>query len=186
MNQINEQKRVFFSNVKDGETFTVGGIEFIKFPVNAIGVPAVAKNVLFSSVFGTSNNLTESNVLKELEGRVLPAIISKVGEENVLTFKTDLTAWDGLKPYKELESRISLVTMDFYRENVGIFDQHKVDAWWWLATPDSAKPHSDSYWVLCVSPSGRLSYYYCNGDFFGVRPFLIFDPSIFGSSEERE
>ena len=184
MKQINEPKRVLFPNVKDGETFMVGGMEFIKFPANAAGVPVVAKNVLFRAAFGDNNNLAESNVLKELRERVLPEIINEVGEENVLTFKTDLTTWDGLKPYEGLESKISLVTMDFYRENVEIFDQYKADAWWWLATPDSAQPHCNPVWVLCVSPSGCIFLNDCIYDDIGVRPFLIFEPSIFGSSEE--
>lgn len=184
MKQNNESKRVFLPNVKDGETFTIGGMEFIKFHENSAGVPVVAKNVLFRAAFGESNNLSESDVLKELKERVLPEIINEVGEDNVLTFKTDLTAWDGLKPYENLESKISLVTMDFYRENVEIFDQYKVDTWWWLATPDSAQPHNDPYWVLCVSPSGGLHYGCYSRGIGGVRPFLIFDPSIFGSSDE--
>ena len=184
MKQINELERVLFPNVKDGETFKIGGMEFIKFPENAAGVPVVAKDVLFRTAFGKNNNLAESNVLKELKERILPKIINEVGEENVLTFKTDLTAWDGLKPYEDLKSEISLVTMDFYRENIEIFDRYKVNNWWWLATPDSAEPHSNPYWILCVSPSGFLNYYGCGSVRIGVRPFLIFDPSIFGSSEE--
>ena len=184
MKKTNESKRVLFPNVKDGETFVVGGMEFIKFPANAASIPAVTKNVLFRAAFGENNNLTESNVLKELKERVLTEIINEVGEENVLTFKTDLTTWDGLKPYEALESKISLVTMDFYRENVEIFDQYKADAWWWLATPDSAHPHDDPYWVLCVSPSGGINGSGYDVDNVGVRPFLIFEPSIFGSSEE--
>ena len=183
MKQTNESKRVLFPDVKDGETFVVGGMEFIKFPANDSGTPVVAKDILFRCVFGENNNLTESNVLKELNERVLPAIINEVGEDNVLAFKTDLTTWDGLKPYEDMESKISLVTMDFYRENVKIFDQHKVNKWWWLATPDSALPHDDPYWTLCVSPSGRINSSNCSSD-DGGRPFLIFESSIFGSSEE--
>lgn len=182
MNQTNESKRVLFPGVKDGETFKVGAVEFIKFPATAVGTPVVAKNIAFRSEFGPSNNLAESYVLKEMKERFLPGILGVVGEENVLAFKTDLTAWDGLSPYEDLESKISLPTMDFYRENVKIFDRHKADGWWWLATPDSAKPHDDPDWVLCVAPSGRLDFYYYFD--YGVRPFLIFESSIFGSSEE--
>jgi len=66
---------------------------------------------------------------------------------------------------------------------VEIFDQHKVEKWWWLATPESAKPHDSPWWTLCVSPSGRIyGDYYCSVN--GVRPFLIFKSSIFESSEE--
>ena len=172
-----------FPGVQDGQTFDLAGIEFIKFPSVDGKTPVVAKDILFDSVFGNSNNLTESKVLKKLQGDILPKIIAEVGEENICTFKTDLTTLDGLKPYYALESKISLPTFDFYRANVEIFDKHKVDGWWWLATPDSAQPHNKPVWVVCVSPSGYFinvfyDYYY------GVRPILIFESSIFGSSEE--
>ena len=183
MNQTNDSKKVIFPGIKDGETFQVGEFEFIKFPATVAGTPVVAKNIAFRSEFGPSNNLAESDVLKKMEAEILPKIAEVVGEENLCTFKTDLTTWDGLKPYEDLESKISLPTMDFYREHVKIFDQHKVDRWWWLATPDSAQPHDDSDWTLCVAPSGYFNYdYYGRGN--GVRPFLIFESSIFGSSEE--
>lgn len=183
MNQTNDSKRVLFHGVKDGETFQVGEFEFIKFPATAAGTPVVAKNIVFRSEFGPNNNLDESYVLQKMKAEILPKIVEAVGEENLCTFKTDLTTWDGLKPYEDLESKISLPTMDFYREHVKIFDQHKVDSWWWLATPESAQPHNDPDWILCVAPSGFIYFDGCNFG-FGVRPFLIFESSIFGSSEE--
>ena len=100
------------------------------------------------------------------------------------TIKTDLTTLDGLKPYNDLGSLISLPTFDFYRANVKIFDQYKVDELWWLATPESAQPHDNPRWVVCVAPSGGIFYgIYCYGD-GGVRPFLLFESSIFESCEE--
>lgn len=183
MNQTNESKRILFHGVKDGDAFMVGDMEFIKFPDTAAGTPVVAKNIAFRSAFGNNNNLTESKILEKMRAEILPKIVEAVGDENICTFKTDLTAWDGLKPYEDLESKISLPNMDFYREHVKIFDQHKVDGWWWLSTPDSAKPHDDPDWTLCVAPSGYLFHGYCRGD-NGVRPFLIFKSSIFESSEE--
>ncbi len=179
----NTKNTVIFPNVKDGETFTVAGMEFIKFPGADGKTPVVMKNIAFRSRFGDNNDFRSSEILKKLEQEYLPKIIEAVGEENVLTFKTDLTALDGLKPYGELESRVSLPTLDFYRENVEIFDEYNPGQWWWLATPESAKPHEDPYWTLCVSPSGYVDsngYYY--GD-DGVRPFLIFNSSIFESFE---
>lgn len=183
MNQTNESKRVLFPGVKDGETFMVGAMEFIKFPATDIGTPVVAKNIVFRSEFGPNNNLAESDVLKKMKAEIFPKIAEVVGEENLCTFKTDLTTLDGLKPYEELESKISLPTIDFYHEHVKIFDQHKVDSWWWLATPDSAQPHDDPDWVLCVAPSGSIFYGNYNLG-YGVRPFLVFESSIFGSYEE--
>ena len=182
MNQTNETTRVLFPNVNDGDTFVVAGMEFIKFPATAAGTPVVAKNIAFRSAFGNNNHLAESRVLERMKEEVLHKIVEAVGEENVLTFNTDLTTLDGLTPYEDLESKISLPTLDFYRENVKIFDRHKVDRWWWLATPESAAPHDDPTWIVCVSPSGVIindGYDYGSG----VRPFLLFESSIFGSSE---
>lgn len=176
-------EKIMFPGVKDGETFKVGDIEFIRFPSVGGMTPVVAKNIIFRSRFGDDNNLKTSDVLKQLEAEFLPKIIEAVGEENVCTFKTDLTTLDGLKPYGEMESRISLPTFDFYRANVEIFDKHKVNSWWWLATPESAKPHEDPYWILCVAPSGCI-FNYDYGCGRGVRPVLYFVSSIFDSSEE--
>ena len=182
MNSI-ENKQPLFPRVKEGDTFKIADMEFIKFPSVDGKTPAVMKDIAFHSKFGKDNDFRSSEILKRLEAEVLPKIIAVVGEENVCTFKTDLTTWDGLKVYGEMESRISLPTMDFYRTNVEIFDKNKADCWWWLATADSSKPHYDPIWALCVSPSGHFNNFSYYID-FGVRPFCIFESSIFESSEE--
>ena len=169
--------------VKDGETFTVAGIELIKFPGKDGKTPVVARDSLFRSEFGRNNDLRSSTVIKKLVADVLPKIVEAVGEENVCAFRTDLTTLDGLKPYGAMESRISLPTLDFYRSNVEIFDKYEVDDYWWTATPESAKPHDDPDWTVCVAPSGCIG----NGVYdidYGVRPFLIFNSSIFESYEK--
>ena len=108
-----------------------------------------------------------------------------VGDDNLCSFKTDLTTLDGLKTYGEIESKISLPTMDFYRANVELFDKHKAERWWWLATADSAAPHwREDPFVLCVSPRGSIINDIYDSGNGGVRPFCIFKSSIFGSSEE--
>ena len=168
-----------------GGTFEVGGIEFIKFPAEGDKVPAVAKDILFASRFGSDNDFRKSDVLKKLETEVLPKIIEAVGKENLHTIHTDLTTLDGLKPYGVMESLISLPTLDFYRKHVEVFDKHKVRSWWWLATPDSAQPHYDSDWTLCVAPSGSVNRDVCYYD-YGVRPVLLFESSIFESSGAEE
>ena len=168
---------------KDGETFIVAGIEFIKFPEVNGTVPAVAKKCLFRSEFGENNDFRCSKVLERLGNEVLPLIAEAIGRENLCTISTDLTTLDGLKDYGTMESNVSLPTIDFYRENVEIFDKYNPGEWWWLATPESSQPHDEPWWVLCVSPSGRI-----DGDSYdsggnGVRPFFSFKSSIFESSE---
>ena len=169
---------------RDGETFTIAGIEFIKFPAEGDVTPVMARNCLFLSRFGDNNDLRQSDIIKKLESDVLPKIIEAIGEENVLTFQTDLTTLDGLKPYGVMESKVSLPTMDFYRANAEIFGKYKVGKWFWLATPESAAPNDDPYWILCVAPSGRVRIEDYYRDDFGVRPFFFFNSSIFESFGE--
>ena len=181
---MEQTSKFLFPGVQDGEAFMVGDIEFIKFPDQGCMTPVLAKDIAFVSDFGGNNNLAESKVLARMQQEFLPNVVKAVGEENICMFKTDLTTWDGLKIYGELESKISLPTMDFYRQHVDIFDQYKVNRWFWLATADSAKPHDDPWYVLCVSPSGGLNFVDCSDGYRGVRPFLYFDSSIFGPCEQ--
>lgn len=180
---MRSEKKPLFANVKDGETFMVDGMEFIKFPSVAGKTPVMMKDIAFISSFGANNNFAESKILQRMQNEILPKIIKAVGEDNVCTFKTDLTTLDGLKPYSDLESKISVYTLDFYRAHADIFQKYKVGRWCWTATPESARPNDNPWYVLCVAPSGFVNFdnYYDDG--IGVRPFCIFESSIFGSFE---
>ena len=172
-------------SVEIGKVFEIGGVEFIKFPGGADGqTVAVAKEIAFRSTFGKTNNFEKSDILKKLNKDFLPVIFKAVGEDNVCEFETDLITLDGLKTYGAIKSKISLPTLDFYRENVEIFDKYNPGTWWWLSTPFSAEPHyKDCWWAECVSPSGLIYgniYDYGNG----VRPLLIFVSDISVSCEE--
>ena len=180
---MTREKNIRIPSVKDGETFEIGEMEFIKFPDRDGMTPVVMKGVVFRSHFGDNNNFKESDILQRMTEEILPDIVEAIGEESLCVINTDLASLDGLKDYGTVESLIALPTLDFYRENAEIFQQHKPDRWWWLATPWSTPTNDDDWRVLCVSPSGcviNISYYRGN---VGVRPFLIFKSSIFGSSE---
>lgn len=172
-------------NVADKSTFTVAGIEFIKFPEANGKVPVVAKNILFNSRFGANNDFTNSEIREKLV-ELLEKIKAEVGAENVCSFKTDLTTLDGLKPYPALEAEIGIPTFDFVRQNADVFDMYPVDDYWWTATPESAKPHDDPNWVVCVSPRGGVNYYFSDYGLIGVRPFLIFESTLFVSDGTEE
>ena len=167
------------NEVKIGETFKIAGTEFIKF-TDGEEVIAVAKNILFNSSFGNNANLAESKIKTRLESEFLPKIEAEIGAENILEFETDMTALDGTNPFANFRSKVSLVTLDFYRQHREIFKAHKLDCWWWLATPDSETYKNI---VLCVSPRGLIDNY-CYYDYYGVRPFLRFVSSICVSCEE--
>lgn len=171
------------SEVKIGGAFTVGGIEFIKFSEeNGVAV-SVTKDKLHNSTFGVNNDFSKSKILKDLQADILPQLESAVGAENILEFETDLLSLDGSDIYGKMKSKISLPTFDFYRANVKIFDQYKLDDWWWLSTPDSTKDHVNDSWSVCVSPRGGI---YSDDFHFsgGVRPVLHFVSSISVSCED--
>ena len=176
-------KNVCFPGTKDGETFTLAGYEFIKFPSVNGETPIVMRDYAFTSRFGDNNDLRSSDVLRRMQDEILPQIAAVVGEENLCTIKTDLTTLDGLRPYGVMESLISLPTIDFYRANGEIFNKYKPSRWCWLATPESAKPNDDPWWILCVSPSGCVYNGGYNGD-DGVRPILVLKSTIFDSFED--
>ena len=177
-------KNFLLSEIKEGKTFKIGDIKFIKFTDENGETVAVTKELIFFSRFGDNNDLRSSDILKRLNEEFLPKIAEIIGEDSICTIKTDLTTFDGLKPYETMESKVSLPTLDFYRANVAIFDKYKVNNWWWLATPESARPHSAPNWILCVAPSGFVYYFSRYDNYGGVRPFLRFVSSIYVSCEE--
>ena len=183
MKETKTNNQVMLSEVENGKTFKIGDVTYIKFKDENGKTIAVTKDSVCRTRFGKDNNLKNSKVLKELETKFLPKVAEIIGEENICTFETDLTTLDGLKNYGVMESKISLPTFDFYRENVEIFDKYKLDEWWWLATPDSAEPHYSPVWICCVSPRGDIGSY-CYYFVSGVRPILHFVSTIFVSVEE--
>lgn len=172
------------SEIKIEETFSVAGIEFIKFSEKDGVTVAVAKDCVFKSQFGANNNFSESKILKRLSDEILPKIEEVVGAENVLEFETDLLSLDGSNKYGKIKSKISIPTFDFYRQNVKVFNKYKLDCWWWTATPDSTTEHFNNEWCVCVSPYGNLN----RNDYYnfinGVRPFFHFVSSISVSCDE--
>lgn len=151
-----ENKKIL-AEVGVGEVFQAAGFEFIKFYDENGNTVAVAKDILFNSVFGDNNNFAKSDVLKKLKKDVLAKIEKEVGKDNVVKHEVDLLSLDGSEKWGKMKTKISLPTFDFYRKHVKIFDKHKVNGWWWLATADTTTDHYDyDYWVSCVSPRGDL------------------------------
>ena len=167
-----------------GGIFKIGEVEFIKFSEDNGRATIVCKDILFNLQFGANNDFSKSYILKKLTAEILPIIESAVGSENVIEFETDLMSLDGSSKHGIVKSKISLPTFDFYRKNRAIFEKHKIDEWWWLATPDSTSEYNNDRWIVCVAPSGIIfSGIYC-GSRDGVRPFCILNSNIFVSCDK--
>ena len=173
-------KKEILANIKDGEIFSIAGVEFIKFFDKDGITTAVSKNSLGDYRFGDNNNFGKSSIKKMLEKDFLPKIENEIGAENIIEHKVDLLSLDGLDKWGKINCKVSLPTFDFYRKNVKTFDKHKLDDWWWLVTPDTTSEHYNDNWIVCVSPDGGIDDYDC-GYISGVRPFCILKSNIFVS-----
>ena len=173
-------KEMKLADVAVGDTVKIGGHKMVVLEHEAGTTALIRKELLYDDQrFGDSNNYDGSDVddmCNEFAGEIGAA----VGEENVVAHTVDLTSDDGLKDYGEIQRRASLLTADRYRKYVEVLDKHKIDAWWWLATPYSTKRHENDSWIKCVAPSGIIGGDYFNFD-FGVRPFCILKSTIFVS-----
>ena len=163
-----------------GKIAKIGEFEFIVLEHSPETTAVILKGLYKErEEFGENNNFDGSyadKFCKEFEKELAELI----GAENIIGHTVDLTSDDGLKCYGVVHRNVSLLTTELYRRYVEILDEHKLNAWWWLATPHSTPKHCDNDWVKCVAPSGYFNYDYC-GNYFGVRPFCILKSSIFVS-----
>lgn len=185
--QIKEMEQSFglgkvkLADVEVGDTFKVGGYEFIVLEHSSETTAVILKDMLFEEkTFGENNNYDGSNV-DTLCNDFGNEIESLVGAGNLIVHTVDLTADDGLKCYGSAKRKMSLLTAALYRRYVYTLDKFKIAKWWWLSTAFSTPVHEDSTWVKCVSPRGDfIDVDDCNYG-CGVRPFCILNSNIFVS-----
>ena len=182
------QKSLGIENVKlksisVGDTFKIGGHEFIVLEHSKDTTAVILKNLLHKNKeFGASNNYKDSYI-DDICKKFGNDISDVIGEENLIKHTVDLTSDDGLKDYGSVKRKMSILTTNLYRRYVEPLDKYKIDAWWWTATAYSTPTHGYSTLVKCVSPAGDIYDNYCR-DIRGVRPFCILNSNIFVSSGE--
>lgn len=128
--------------------------------------------------FGDTNNWTESNIRKYLNGDYVQVIQREFGNGNIVAFERDLISLDGYNDYATCVDKVSVMNvMEYvkYHKYVGNCDFRYV-----LITPDSTPSGCGANNVRCVSVGGDVSCGWCGSD-FGVRPFFVLKSSIFVS-----
>ena len=168
------------TNIKIGEIKQIAGEDFIILDVLENGVVCLSKDFAYTDTMFdvNSNNYANSSIRKTLNTEYLKKIADVVGEENIVECEIDLTSDDGLDDYGKVADKIGLLTVDMYRKYNRIIEKYPVNDWWWLSTPLSTPHRGYSLFVRCVLYNGSLDCDGC-GNGRGVRPFCIFDPSIF-------
>jgi hypothetical protein len=164
-------------DLQRGNTVTIAGKEWLVLKVEDNKVYCLHKTLLENEKFDSdSNDWKESSLREYLNNEFYEEL--EIGTENILDIPVNLLSLDGQTEYGSCTDKVSLLTVDMYRENRDILPN--MDKWWWLATPFSTPCNDYDTTVCVVSPGGDVDYYYCDGN-GAVRPFCIFDSSIFES-----
>lgn len=174
------KKTVKLEDISDGSTFKIGKYEFIKLGKESCGIAALLKDFLYEGKFGSGNNYSESEVREKINGEFYKELEKEVGENNIIGHHVPLTALDGLNDYESgITDKVSLLDIDRYRK----YRKHipNYGDWWWLVTSWSCKSNGYSSFVCCVYGVGTLGGDDCDYS-RGVRPFCIFNSSIFVSN----
>ena len=166
--------------IEIGTTKNIGGEEFIVLDVLESGVLCLSKDFAYTDTMfdSNSNNYANSSIRKLLNTEYFKKLADAVGEENIIETEIDLTSDDGLDDYGKVTDKVGLLTADMYRKYNRIVEKYPVNDWWWLATPWSTPRRDYRFSVRCVHCNGTMDISNCYVD-LGVRPFLIFNPSIF-------
>lgn len=171
-----------YARLKTGDTFELIGKKWKILDSKGIGYFCLCLDSLGNKQFDSSfNDWNPSDLRGYLYTEVFKKICEEIGEENVIEFERDLLSLDGQTEYGTCKDKVSLISIDEYREYRSLIPNF--EEWWWTLTPHSTKCNDDSEWITVVSPSGDVygrSYYYR----LGVRPVCIFSSALFESEDE--
>lgn len=158
------------SELKPGDRFMYGGVEWVKFEDIGAGTLCLSAGVPFCRAFDEENcnDWRESSLRRELNGAFLDALVAEGADRGAfLDWESDLTADDGMTDYGTAVDKIALRSDALCRKYREITPP--VDEWCWNLTPWTCDA-STSYRVRSVYSSGALNWndaYYGNR---GVRP----------------
>ena len=165
-----------------GDTFELAGLTWTILEITDAGYKCLAERLEDSMQFDTQCNNWETSKLRNyLNTDFLKELAAAVGEDNIIPFERDLLSLDGQTEYGKCEDKVSLLTVDEYRQHRALIPN--ADYWWWLVTPWSTPCNEIERSVTVVSPSGRFNNFGCDRG-GGVRPFCIFSSVIFESEDK--
>lgn len=176
---LSEIKQEVKKPIERGDIVKAAGKEWLVLEIEDNKVHCLLKNFDKTMRFDSDSNKYAFSEIRKYLTNDFYNVIKKVGEDNIYPITTDLLSLDGQKEYGFLHGdKVSLITVDQYRKNRDILPN--MDKWWWLATPWSTECNDYTTTVCCVSDNGNFVHCNCNGG-NAVRPFCIFDSSIFES-----
>ena len=132
----------------------------------------------FESKFGETNNFSESELRKKLNGEYLDEWVKDGADRaSFVLMQVDLTANDGLKDYGTCACLLAPRTCDQHRKYRYLIPNPK-ENWEWTATAYSTKANGYSLTAYQVTSAGALdiSYFGVVYSAYGVRPLFKLNP----------
>ena len=130
----------------------------------------------FESKFGETNNFSESELRKKLNGEYLDEWVKDGADRaSFVLMQVDLTANDGLKDYGTCECLLAPRTCDQHRKYRYLIPNPK-ENWEWTATAYRTKANGYSLTAYQATGAGGLSINHCAYSAYGVRPLFKLNP----------
>lgn len=177
--------KVALSMLKRGDVFQTTGkrkykvLEQYGDTTKIISLDLVKENVKF----GDTSDYKTSKVKKLCDTEILKDFEKEFGAENIETHTADIITADGQK-LGTVDCKIRPITFDEVRRYTDITPNPCLNDWYWTLSPWSTKERGCEKAFAVVSPSGRVDYGYCYGE-YGVRPVCILKSNIFVSKAEE-
>lgn len=164
---IKSERKPDFTKIKDGKHFTYNGIEFIRLGKEQGGILCITAKIWKTLPFDKDgcNNFEKASIFNALNNE----FCSLLDDNDLLTYKMDLTADNGDKAYGSLFVHVGLLSADLYRKYRDYIPSY--DNWVWLCTPWYCSDTAN--YVRYANTDGILDScgaYYA----FGVVPACIF------------
>lgn len=166
-------------NLNVGDIFKdVDGDEWIYLCKEESGdVCIFKKDSLKKMKFGNNNNYNGSDIDKYLCGTYLSELERKFGKDNIVEHEVDLLSLDGEDDYGKIKRKVSIPTLDVFRQNKKLIKKY-IKEWFWLATSNSTPSGYGSNDVQFVGSGGFVFCRWCS--YCGaVHPFLVLKDSVF-------
>lgn len=166
------------SELKPGDRFMYGGVEWVKFEDIGAGTLCLAAEPVFRRAFDEENcnDWRKSSLRRELNGVFLDALVAEGANRSAfLDWESDLTADDGMTDYGAAVDKIALRSDALCRKYREITPP--VDAWCWNLTPWTCD-HEYPYCVRYVGSSGAMDWYNAYSGYWGVRPLCYLKSEI--------
>lgn len=181
------------AELKPGDRFMYGGVEWVKFEDIGAGTLCLAAEPVFRRAFDEENcnDWRKSSLRRELNGAFLDALVAEGADRAAfLDWESDLTADDGMTDYGTAVDKIALRSDALCRKYREITPP--VDEWCWNLTPWTCDA-SHSCSVRYVNSSGAMDWNSAFSGYWGVRPLcypksviLVSIPGEAGDEVERD